>query len=80
MLQPVENPPRRETRAEAFKRLASQRTNAVLEKLRVLGNCANRHLYEYSEEDVRKMFKAIEDEVKRTKSKFIGTRKDTFHL
>ena len=80
MLETVERKRGRETRAEAFKRLASQRTNAVLEKLRILGNCANRNLYDYTEEDVRKIFRTIEVEVKRTKAKFTDTKKERFGL
>jgi hypothetical protein len=69
-----------ESKAEAFKRLASQRTNAVLERLRILGNCANRGLYDYSEEDVRRIFGAIEGELKLTKAKFTAGKKRKFEL
>ena len=70
----------RETKGEAFKRLASQRTNAVLEKLRILGNCANRNLYEYTDEDIRKIFVTLDAEVKRTKAKFTATNRKRFEL
>ena len=70
----------RERKAEAFKRLASQRTNAVLEKLRILGNCANRNLYDYTDEDVRRVFRVIETEVRRTRTKFSDTKKERFQL
>jgi hypothetical protein len=70
----------RERKAEAFKRLASQRTNTVLEKLRILGNCANKNLYDYGDEDVRKIFRVIEAEVRRTKAKFSDTKKERFRL
>ncbi len=53
-----------------FERLATQRTNAVLQKLRVLEHCANYQLYEYTEEDVRKIFGVIRKELKRVESKF----------
>jgi hypothetical protein len=80
MLQSVQRPARRETKAEVFKRLASQRTNAVLEKLRILGNCANGNLYDYTDEDVRRVFRVIETEVRRTKAKFSDTKKERFEL
>lgn len=80
MLEAVEEGKVRETKGEAFKRLASQRTNAVLEKLRILGNCANRNLYRYTDEDIRKIFAVIDTEVKRTKAKFTGTNKKRFEL
>jgi len=65
---------------EAFRRLAAQRTNAVLERLRILGNCANRQLYDYSDEEVRRIFLAIQKEVRITKGKFINSRKPSFDL
>jgi hypothetical protein len=39
-----------------FERLAVHRTNEVLRKLKVLGNCANRSAYEYDEADINKIF------------------------
>ncbi len=65
---------------EAFRRLATRRTNAVLDKLRVLGHCANRHQYEYDEEDVKKIFRAIEAELKGVKAKFQDSRQSKFTL
>jgi len=69
-----------ETPAERFKRLATARTNAVFEKLRILGNCSNRQVYEYTEEDVERIFRAIERQVKETKSKFYIPKKEGFRL
>jgi len=59
-----------EKERERFKRLGTQRTKEVLRKLRVLGNCANRYAYEYSEEDIKKIFDAIESKVKEIRAKF----------
>ena len=61
---------RKEEKRERFKRLAAMRTNVVLDRLRVLGNCANHSVYEYTEEEVRKIFMAIEEELQKTKAKF----------
>ena len=63
-----------ETKRAAFQRLATRRTNAVLQKLRVLGHCANPYAYEYSDDDVRRMFAAVEQELKLTKAKFSKRR------
>jgi hypothetical protein len=59
-----------ETKEEKFKRIASARTKKVLEDLRVLGNCANNNTYSYSDDDVNKIFSAIDKEMKRVKSLF----------
>ena len=42
---------------ERFKRLAVTRTNEVLKKIRVLGNCSNRSAYEYTEEEIMEEIK-----------------------
>ena len=55
---------------DRFKRLAEYRTNTVLKRLKVLGNCANRSAYNYTEEDIDKIFSVIEKSVKEAKSKF----------
>ena len=70
----------KETNKEAFRRLATKRTKNVIEKIRILGHCANSQLYEYSEEDVRKIFKAIENELKSVKAKFSQTNEPDFKL
>lgn len=70
----------KESKEERFRRLATQRTNAVLHRLQILGHCANPQLYDYSEGDVRKIFRAIESEVKAVKAKFINSSKSEFQL
>lgn len=70
-----------ESNRERFKRLATIRTNAVLHRLKVLSNCANRQLYDYDEDDIDKIFSEIEKKLRETKSKFhFNKRKDKFAL
>lgn len=71
---------RNESKQDAFHRLATQRTNAILDRLRILGHCANPQLYEYSDEDVKKIFRAIESEVKAVKNKFKYSSTSEFHF
>jgi len=59
-----------ETKEEKFKRIATARTRRILDDLRLLGNCSNTNIYSYTQEDVNKMFSAIEKEVKRVKALF----------
>lgn len=61
--------------SKRFKRLASSRTNEVLDKLRILGNCADRRTYDYTDEDIDKIFKAIDEQVKIVKAKFKKPKK-----
>jgi hypothetical protein len=71
---------RAEEKREAFKRLGSQRTKTVLERLRILGNCANRQLYDYTDEDVRRIFNTIRKELRSTEAKFLNSQKPEFEL
>jgi hypothetical protein len=63
----------KETKHQRFKRLANRRTNKILNQLRVLGNLANKSYYEYTNDDINKIFKAIELQLKSTKGKFHPT-------
>jgi len=68
-----------ESRSEKFKRVATKRTNELLEKIRILGNCSNKSTYEYTEEEVTKIFKSLEKQLEATKSRFLN-KKNKFSL
>lgn len=55
---------------ERFVRLAENRTNRIIEQLRLLGNCSNKNNYSYTEEDIKKIFLTLENELKKAKNKF----------
>ena len=38
--------------------------------IRLLGNCSNSRIYEYSREDIKKIFGTIEEELKNAKARF----------
>lgn len=59
-----------ETKREKFVRLAEARTNKIIDMVRLLGNCANKSNYDYTDADIQKIFTAIEKELKNTKLKF----------
>ena len=69
-----------ETKRERFEKIAVARTNRIIEQLRLLGNCSNKNNYSFTEEDIRKIFNAIEQEVRNTKAKFIIRKKEKFEL
>lgn len=60
----------KEAKEARFKRIASKRTEKVLDALRKLGNCSNRGIYAYSDEDISKIFSAVDSELKRIKISF----------
>lgn len=65
----------KKAKAKRFKRLAPSRTNEVLDKLRILGNCADSRTYSYTDEEIDKIFKAIEEQTKIIKAKFKKPKK-----
>lgn len=65
---------------ERFKKLAEQRTNTILKTLRLLGNCSNKNNYQYTDKDIKKIFTAIEKELRNTKNKFEELEEEDFKL
>lgn len=59
-----------ESKRDKFIRIAENRTNKIIDMIRLLGNCSNRAVYDYSEADVKAIFTAIESELKNTRNKF----------
>ena len=60
----------RETNRDRFIRIVERRVNVILNNLNSLGNCSNRKNYEYSEEDVKKIFGEIKRRVGMTEAMF----------
>jgi len=69
-----------ESRNNRFKRLATKRTNNILNNIRLIGNLSNKSTYDYSEEEVSKIFSAIESQLKIVKVKFHFYKKKEFNL
>lgn len=59
-----------ESKREKFKRLAEARTNKIIDMVRLLGNLSSKSTYDYSDEDIAKIFGSIERELKISKMKF----------
>ena len=59
-----------ESKRERFVRLAETRTNKIIDMVQLLGNCSNTSVYEYTQQDVDKIFTAIEAAVREAKRKF----------
>ena len=48
---------------ERFKNVAGRRVQKILDDIESLSKCANKSTYDYTEEDVKKMCKAINDKI-----------------
>lgn len=70
----------KEQKSDRFKRLATQRTRAIIQKIRILGNCANRNAYEYGDDEVRKIFAAIEEQIREARARFRSPQDKDFQL
>ncbi len=71
-----------ETKRDRFVRIVENRTNKIIDMLRLLGNCANKSNYDYTEADVQKIFNTLDKELKAAKMKYtsVGTEEDKFKL
>jgi len=65
---------------ERFKKLATHRTNEVLKRLKILGNCANRSAYKYKEGEINKIFYTIDKKLREVKAKFHFPKSKKFKL
>lgn len=57
-----------DSRRERFLRIAERRVNKILNDLDSLGKCANKKNYAYTNEDVKIIFRAIDNKVKAIRS------------
>ncbi len=55
---------------ENFVRLAENRTNSILKSLDLVGNLSNRSNYTFEDEDIKKIFGAINKRLKEVRQKF----------
>ena len=49
-----------ESKRDRFVRIVENRTNKIIDMLRLLGNCANKSNYDYTEADVQKILNTLE--------------------
>ena len=59
---------------EKFKKLAEARVNRAIKDLRLIGNLSNTSAYAYEDDDIRKIFRALQKELEEAKGRFGGPR------
>ena len=62
-------------KSKKFKDLAEKRVNAVLDKLRLIGNLSDTRYYEYTREDSRKIITVLKKEIAEIDAKFNAKNK-----
>jgi len=60
----------REKDRAKFVELAEKRVTRAIKDIRLIGNLSNKSNYTYADEDVRKIIKALDSEVKKLKQRF----------
>ena len=68
---------KQETKRDKFVRLAEARTNKALDQIRLIGNLSDRSTYEFTEEDVAKIFNHLDREIKLARQKFAAAEEST---
>ena len=59
-----------ESKNERFRRLAESRGNRLIREIMLLGNLSNQKNYSYSEEEVERLFAAIQRELDEVRALF----------
>lgn len=63
---------RAKRKREKFVTLATKRVNRTIKDLRLIGNLSNRSAYAYTDDDIRKIVRALQREVDAVKARFSG--------
>jgi len=71
-----------EIKRERFIRIVERRVNKILYNFDSLGKCANKKNYEYNEDDVKRIFQAIDKKIKAIRKLYENSneRKNSFRL
>lgn len=64
-----------DVKKENFKRIATNRTNKIIDMISLLGNLSNSSFYEYTEDQIEAIFKAIQEELDKQHEKFKTEKK-----
>ena len=67
----------REYDRQKFIRLANKRVNRALKAIQLIGNLSNRSNYDFTDDDVRKIFQALKSELKCCEERFDPNNRDT---
>lgn len=69
-----------ETKEERFKRVAEKRIQRVLDSIRSLTQCSNKRMYKWNDEQLRKIWDAIDRELKMCKANFEKSEPEEFRF
>jgi len=64
----------KESKSEAFLRIAESRIKSALNRLRLIGNCSNKANYQYTQEQVENMSNSLYEALATTMAKFTPSK------
>lgn len=69
-----------ETKEQRFQRIAEKRVQRLLDSIRGLSGCSNKRMYEWNDEQLIKIWAAIDKELEKCRSSFENARPEEFRL
>ena len=71
---------RGERKEERFKRVTEKRVQRVLDSLRSLSQCSNKRMYQWNDQQLEKIWAAIDNALKNCKTSFEKAEPEEFRL
>ena len=69
-----------ETKEKRFLRIAEKRVQRVLDSIKSLANCSNKRMYEWNDEQLKKIWDSIDRELEKCKMSFKDARQEEFRF
>ncbi len=69
-----------ETKEGRFKRIAERRVQRVMDSLRSLSQCSNKRMYEWNEDQIKRIWDAVEHALHSCKESFKKSEPEEFRL
>jgi len=66
----------KESKRKRFVRIVERRVNVIINNFESLGKCSNKRNYEYTDDDVKKVFNEIDKKSKEVRARFNGNTKN----
>ncbi len=70
----------KENKQQRFTRVVEKRVQNTLDNLRLLSQCSNRRMYEWNDEQLMKIWNAIDTELQNCKESYKSTEPEEFKL
>lgn len=69
-----------ETKQERFRRVAVKRVQRVIDSLKSLSQCSNKRMYEWNDDQLKKIWAAIDESYRECKTQYQKAQPNEFKL